>query len=244
MMTALKVFVDFDGTVTGNDVGNAFFRKFGGEACEKLVEDYRAGIMSAQECFRREIASIGALDRSELDLFLASQRIDRTFKDFIAFCREQQIEFHVVSDGLDYYIYRILEANGIAGISVFSNILRVFPADGEGRSKFSMAFPYPDVECRACACCKRNVMLSRAGDQELIVYVGEGFPDGCPVQYADVVFAKDALQTFCQRENISYYLYESFADVVERLKELTARKRLRKRHRAELLRREIFSSEP
>ena len=122
--------------------------------------------------------------------------------------------------------------------------LKSCPGDANGRSVLSIAFPYADAGCGVCACCKRNVMLTRAGDEDVIVYVGEGFSDQCPVRYADIVFAKDALQAFCQRENISYYLYETFADVVARLSELSARKRLRKRHRAELLRRELFASEP
>ena len=241
---ALKVFVDFDGTITKNDVGNAFFLHFGREACRRLVDDYRAGTISAQECFRQELAAIGSVSRAELDGFLSGQAIDPTFRDFITFCREREIEFHVVSDGLDYYIHRILESNGITGVPVFSNVLRILPEEADGRSPLSIAFPYQDAECRVCACCKRNIMLSRSGDEDVIAYVGEGFSDQCPVQYADIVFAKDALQTFCQERNISYHLYATFADVVERLKELTARKRLRVRHRAKLLRKEIFTSEP
>ena len=40
---ALKVFVDFDGTVTEADVGSAFFLRFGGDVCAALVEEYRGG---------------------------------------------------------------------------------------------------------------------------------------------------------------------------------------------------------
>ena len=62
-------------------------------------------------------------------------------------------------------------------------------------------------------------------------------------RYADIVFAKDDLQAFCQRENISYYLYESFHDVTGRLTELLDRRQLRKRRRAELKRMEAFQRE-
>jgi 2-hydroxy-3-keto-5-methylthiopentenyl-1-phosphate phosphatase len=240
----LKVFVDFDGTITEGDVGNSFFLRFGGELCNALVQEYREGKITAAECFRREISAIDTLSRAELNSFLASQRIDPTFSDFIVFCRGSGIEFHIVSDGLDYYIDRILEANGITGVSIYSNTLEVSPGDANGRSTLTIAFPFPDAECGVCACCKRNIMLTHAGEEDVIAYVGEGFSDQCPVRYADIVFAKDSLQTFCQQQNISYYRYESFADVVARLRELLARKRLRKRHRAELLRRELFASEP
>jgi len=241
---ALVVFVDFDGTISKGDVGNEFFLRFGGKVCEMLVEEYRAGKMSARECFRREIDAMGGISRAEIDAFVDSQRIDPAFKEFVAFCKDRDVKFHIVSDGLDYYIYRILEANGISGVSIFSNILEISPADASGRSALSISFPHSDAECGVCACCKRNIVLSHAGDQDVIAYVGEGFSDQCPVRYADIVFAKDTLQTYCQQQNISYHLYASFADVIDRLNEMTARKRLRKRHRAELLRKEIFVSEP
>jgi 2-hydroxy-3-keto-5-methylthiopentenyl-1-phosphate phosphatase len=84
-------------------------------------------------------------------------------------------------------------------------------------------------------------MLSLAGEDDVIGYVGDGFSDQCPVQYADLVFAKGELQKFCQRENISYHLYSSFADVVDRLKPLLEKSILRKRRRAEMMRRALFA---
>lgn len=241
---ALKIFVDFDGTITDADVGNSFFVTFGGRACETHVEEYRRGRITAQECFRRELAEMGSIDRPALDAFIDMQRIDPGFPRFVDFCRTNDITCTILSDGLDYYIDRILTSNGIADVPVFSNVLRLSAPDTSGRCVSSLVFPYADAECGICACCKRNIMLTHAGDDDVIAYVGEGFSDRCPARYADIVFAKDELQTFCQRENISYFLYRTFDDVVVRLEELTARTRIRKRRRAHMRRREIFISEP
>lgn len=86
-------------------------------------------------------------------------------------------------------------------------------------------------------------MLTQAGDEDIIVYVGEGYSDRCPAQFADFVFAKDELQKFCQEKNISYFLYNSFDDVVERVKDILSRKRPKKRREADMKRREAFSCE-
>jgi 2-hydroxy-3-keto-5-methylthiopentenyl-1-phosphate phosphatase len=241
---ALTVFVDFDGTVTRQDVGNAFFRRFGGAVCDAEVAEYHAGRISAQECFRRELAAVGKLNLREAEAFIAEQQIDSSFRDFVDFCAASGIGLWIVSDGLDFYIDRILHGNGIQGVPVFSNRLHLGPLSEDGGVLPTMEFPMPDAECTICACCKRNIMLTHAGDDDIIVYVGEGFSDRCPVRYADVVFAKDALQVYCQNENISYYLYTSFGDVQARLSELSARRRLRKRARAEVRRREVFAGEP
>jgi 2,3-diketo-5-methylthio-1-phosphopentane phosphatase len=240
---ALKVFADFDGTITRHDVGNEFFREFGGKVCDGIVQDYREGKISAQECFRREISAIGTISQQDAKEFLAQQVIDGSFKSFVEFCRAQGIALTIVSDGLDYYIVRILENHGLSDIAFFSNRLELQTLDGGDRCSLAIQFPYGDAECTRCGCCKRNIILTQAGDEDIIVYVGEGYSDFCPAQFADIVFAKDALQTFCQRENISYYSYQSFQDIEMRLAELLAKKGLRKRRRAELKRREVFVNE-
>ncbi len=237
----LKVFVDFDGTITNEDVCNAFFARFGGSSCEAIVRQYRNGTIGATECFRRKIEAVGLLRDDEAKSFFRGQKIDESFKDFVAFCRMHNIEFHVVSDGLDYYIEEILRSYSLEGISYFSNHIDVQFEAGSGWSRLSTSFPYTDAECTRCACCKRNIMLTQSGEEDIIVYVGN--LDPCPAQYADVVFARESLQRFCQKENISFYSYTTFADVVQRFEMLLAKKTLRTRRRAELRRQEVFIGE-
>lgn len=240
---ALKVFVDFDGTITKQDVGNAFFREFGGPVCKGMIEDYRNEKISAHECFRREVAAIGTLSMQRAIAFLRNQPIDESFKALIAFCRTHQVDLHIVSDGLDFYIREILSAHGLTSVSFFANNLALEETGVDGNYALGISFPYSDAECTRCACCKRNIMLAYAGERDVIAFVGEGYSDRCPARYADIVFAKDELQTFCQRENISYFPYNSLADVAYRLDNLRARKNIRKCRRAELNRREVFMRE-
>ena len=240
---AVKIFVDFDGTITTHDVGNTLFREFGGAACDGYIAEYHQEKISAQELFRREAAAAGSLCLADLHALLDRQTIDPGFKDFVAFCRLRNIDFHIVSDGLDYYIDRVLRAHGIQDVSFVANALSLEPAGKAGQVFLSLDFPYADSVCDRCACCKRNFMLTHAGDDDIIVFIGEGYSDRCTVQYADIVFAKQDLQSYCQRENISYYLYATFHDVTARLTELLGRRQLRKRRRAELKRREAFLRE-
>lgn len=243
MTMALKLFVDFDGTITKRDVGNAFFREFGGTICDEHVSLYRSGSISAAECFRRELAAVGDLNLEAVGEFLRQQKVDATFQEFTAFCRERSIQMHILSDGLDFYIHRILAERGIGPVPVYANRIVLAEPDARGNARLTIDFPYGDAECTRCACCKRNLMLTLAGGDDVIGYVGEGFSDKCPAQYADIVFAKEELQAFCQQENISYFTYETFADVGHRLDALRDRNRLRKRARAELKRREAFTRE-
>ncbi len=238
----VKLYVDFDGTVTRRDVGNEFFRHFGGELCDRLVGEYRAEKMSARECFRGEAAAMRKFSLDEARALFAQQDVDETFGALVTFCRENLIDICIVSDGLDFYISEILSARGFNDIRVFANKAELLP-DANGLLSLSVHFPYSEAECDRCGCCKRNIMLTHSGEEEIIVFVGEGYSDRCPAEYADIVFAKDALQTYCQEQNISYFLYTSFADVVSRLTSLMEARNFHKRRNAELKRREAFLAE-
>ncbi|MGB6649436.1 MAG: HAD-IB family phosphatase [Bacteroidota bacterium] len=240
----LKVFVDFDGTVTTQDVGNVFFRHFGGPICDDFVRDYHSGLISAKECFRRELAAVGTAFPEEVDRFLSQQELRAGFAEFVQFCERTGVEYHILSDGLDLYIGAILARHDLSQVSRFSNTLLMEAPGPDGSVSFAIAFPHDDAECDRCACCKRNIMVGHAGEDDVICYVGDGFSDRCAAQYADVVFAHGELQTFCQEQNISYYHYSSFHDVTCKLQELLSRKFLRKRKRAELRRQDLFMSEP
>ena len=239
---ALRLFVDFDGTVARADVGNTFFRTFGGERCTALVRAYRAGEISAEECFRREMETVGSTDPAALEAFVRAQEITPGFPELIQFCRTHAIRCSIVSDGLDFYIHGVLARMGLEDLPVFSNAI-VWDPDGDGRVKGRIIFPHANAECDRCGCCKRNVVLNGSGEEDVIVYVGDGYSDRCPVEYADIVFARDELQTYCQQKNITYYPFDSFVDVAGRLAELLRRRTVRRRRRAEQRRREAFVAE-
>ena len=183
------------------------------------------------------------MDNDKLDLFLDNQEIDSTFAGFVNFCRERALDMYIVNDGMNYYIDRILKKNGLHNVPYFSNRLELVPLNGSSKVRFKPTFPFRDEVCDRCACCKRNHMLTMSGDDDVIVYVGEGYSDRCPARYADIVFAKDDLLKFCRQENISYFEYRTFADVQLRLESILSRKqpdRIRKRRQAELARRAVF----
>jgi 2-hydroxy-3-keto-5-methylthiopentenyl-1-phosphate phosphatase len=239
----LRITVDFDGTVTRRDVGDAFFSRFGGEAAMRAVAAYRGGGMTAQACFRAEAEAVGAVDPRALEEFIDSQEFDPTFQAFAAWCSSKEIPVQVLSDGLDLYVDRILARAGCPDLPRTTN-RAVIERSADGSSRLALSFPHADGSCTRCGCCKRNLILTSSGDEDVLCYVGDGFSDFCPVQYADIVFAKSQLQAHCQSMNISYYPYGSFDDVRKRLETLLEQPRLRHRRAATALRRRVFMEEP
>jgi 2-hydroxy-3-keto-5-methylthiopentenyl-1-phosphate phosphatase len=236
----LKIYVDFDGTITLKDVSDYLFSQLSSRRSEIFVEEYLAGKIGAQRCFLGECQASGAVRIESMNEIVDQQEIDPTFKDFVEFCESHSIPFYVLSDGFDYYIQRILRHHGLTQAKFISNQFVFQPVDGMGLFTLFPVFPYKDSECDWCANCKRNHLLTLSSETDIIVYVGDGYSDRCPSRYADIVFAKGSLIRYCREENISFFEYRSFKDVIDRLGKILVQKLVRKRWQAELRRREAF----
>jgi 2-hydroxy-3-keto-5-methylthiopentenyl-1-phosphate phosphatase len=105
-----------------------------------------------------------------------------------------------------------------------------------------MHFPYYDPRCPDIAHCKSNHVALLARDEDIIVYAGDGSSDFEAAQYADMVFARGALETYCQEQNITFRRLYSFAAMRDQLDTMLQQKTLRKRKRAEVLRQQLWSS--
>lgn len=231
-----KIFLDFDGTITRDDVGEEIFRKFcHEETVNNLVNDLLTDKISSRECWERLCGSALIVDKNEFDEFILSQEVEPTLYKFLEYCNRNNFPVFVLSDGFDYYIEKILRRENLTQLKVFSNKLTL---DDEG--KLIPSFPYYNSDCRSSANCKRNHIITNSGDEDYSVFIGDGISDIDAIQYVDFIFAKDSLLKYCEVNRITYFPFKNFDDVIFRLNELLSRKRLKKRHQAELKRREAY----
>ncbi|MFA6467996.1 MAG: MtnX-like HAD-IB family phosphatase [Bacteroidota bacterium] len=233
------VFTDFDGTIAVNDIGDALFEQYGDiEICSQSFQEYRNGTINARECWKSGFASFPPVTRQEIREFALRQPVDVYFKIFAEFCEGHNIPVSVVSDGFDAYIDPVLEREMLGHLTRYTNILRFY-----GNGNVEPLFPHTDSTCTRCANCKRNHLLTRSGDDQVIVYIGDGISDRCPVQFADVVFAKDSLVSFCETHNITFHRFRDFSEVLKVFRSMVELGKHRKRRTAELARKEVFIGE-
>lgn len=231
-----KIFLDFDGTITRNDVGEEIFKKFLSEnVVSKIVEDLLTDRISARECWESLCKSVQAIDKTEFDKFIHSQEVDPTLHRFVDYCEKNEFQIFVLSDGFDYYIEKILQREYLDQLKFFSNGLTL---SDEG--KLLPSFPFYNADCRSSANCKRNHIIENSSEEDFTVFIGDGNSDNDAIQYVDFIFAKDDLLKFCEIQRITYFPIKNFDDVISRLNELSTKKRLKKRHQAELKRREAY----
>ena len=234
----VRVFCDFDGTVSKEDLGDRFFQKFAGEKAEQIVQRLLNDDITSQRSLIELCEALPSLHEDEFMKFVDQFEIDPHFITFARFCKKQGVPLMVLSDGLDAYINRVLVMAGCTDVPFFANHAEFQNVDdGE---KLIVSFPYTDAECDVCGNCKRNHLLNTSADDDIIVYVGDGYSDRCPVKYADYVFAKQQLIKHCQERNITYFAFNHFGDVQAKMEEIILRKRIRHRQEAALARREVF----
>jgi 2,3-diketo-5-methylthio-1-phosphopentane phosphatase len=235
----MRIFSDFDGTISVEDVGSRLFRTFAGLQANEIVRHYLDGSITARAYLTKECEAVESATPAEVERLVDQLPLDPTFKGFVEFCRGRDIPLVVLSDGLDFYVERLLKNNVFGDLPYFSNHLE-FVHSGP-LSKLVASFPHTDAECLLCGNCKRNHLLTLSADDDIIVYVGDGISDRCPVRYADIVFAKGSLIRYCQEQNITYHEFRNFNDVILRLELILQRKRIKKRREAEMARREVFA---
>lgn len=208
------VFLDFDGTISRADVVDAVLDRFADRAWTTVEEEWRAGRIGSRECLRKQMALVRATP-SEIDALVGDIGLDAGFGSLLETCAAHRLRVHVISDGFDYCIERILKTapaplqQAIAGMRVCASHLE--PA---GASEWRVGFPYFADDCaHGCATCKPAVMaeLNPAGAPS--VFVGDGLSDRFAVRAADVVFAKEKLAAYCGEQSFGYVPYTTLADV-------------------------------
>ena len=207
----MQVFCDFDGTISIEDATDTVLSRFAGSEWEDIEQLWKQGQIGSGECMRRQIALIQA-SRAELDRFLDTQAIDPGFEAFLSFCSRGELPVTVVSDGVDYFIRRILARHGIEGLPIVANVLTCSVA--QGRESYSLFPPFPTTGCVSGAgVCKCRVVDS--ADPQ--VYIGDGRSDFCVSNKVDLVFAKARLADYCEEHGIPYVGFEDFSDLLPKM---------------------------
>ncbi len=211
------IFTDFDGTVSTRDVGYHLFHHFSGGKNDELIPDWKSGRMSSRDCLTREAEMISATSE-QLEAYLTQHEIDPTFGSFVQTCRANEVELTILSDGLDFYIEKLLAAQGLGELPWKANHAII---NGD---KMTIEFPYDNGPCRRCGNCKaqriRDFRQEITGEAK-VIFIGDGYSDACATEEADIIFAKKDLEQFCQKNNIDYIGFKDFSDVTRYLKQTT-----------------------
>jgi 2-hydroxy-3-keto-5-methylthiopentenyl-1-phosphate phosphatase len=209
------VFLDFDGTVTLRDATDAILEAFADPAWREIEDAWLSGRIGSRECLTRQMALVSAT-RDQVDQLLDEIGVDPGFAMLLETCAARAVPVHIVSDGFDYCIDRILGRPDLNMLAALTDSLIVSSRLRPDGRRWSATFEHPPRPCaHGCATCKPAAMdrLTVAG--AVTVFVGDGMADQYAAARADVVFAKDKLAAFCDASSILYSPYDTLAAVAK-----------------------------
>jgi 2-hydroxy-3-keto-5-methylthiopentenyl-1-phosphate phosphatase len=211
----MHVICDFDGTITRKDTTDCVLAALANPAWEAVEAMWVQGFITAAECMRRQVAMIGG-DDDDLNAVLDAVELDPAFVAFVLWCEAEDIPLTVVSDGVDYFIHRILDRHGLGRLPVIANHLA-----GEALER-RLEQPWRRAGCAAgsgvckCAASERTSAMQPA----TMVFVGDGRSDFCVSGRADVLFAKSKLAEYAAARSQAFHVFDTFADVKRTLADL------------------------
>jgi 2,3-diketo-5-methylthio-1-phosphopentane phosphatase len=195
----VSVLLDFDGTISLADVGDALIERFVPDAAlvAEMDRRYDDGVLGSRELMAWDL---DVLPRDG-DLLLESAMaipLDDTLAALVSVVRDVGAAIEVVSDGLGFHVEPMLARIGLGDLAVATNAATL------GRGGAGLGFPFGHPSCLVCGTCKRErVRVHQAADRA-VVFVGDGTSDRYAAHHADVVFAKAGLGVYCERTGLPF----------------------------------------
>lgn len=204
---------DFDGTITKKDTLSKFLEDYANPRWLDIENDWRDGLFGSQECLTRQFALVPNLSPALVEEFLNTIEIDEGFVHFSNRAREKNIPVLILSDGLDYFINRILERYNLDYINVITN-----HAYFNEYGKFIIEFPNDSSKCtNKAGTCKCKVVNNLKKIYKTVCYIGDGASDFCVSKSADILFAKSGLVEHCKKNHIKHIEYKNYKNITEAL---------------------------
>ena len=199
-------FVDFDFTISRDDVWDAIVKESALKEWEEEVRRFLDGEISSRTFNQRLAAAVRTRESVAREVVLAIG-IDPTFHDFVRWIEKNGSPMLIVSDGYDYYIRLLLEQEGLGHLTYYCNQL-VWTETG-----IQVQFPLLNEACEQdMAHCKCQHILPHAGRRR--VYIGDGVSDYCAARRCEVIYAKRNLLDYCRAESVECIPFTNFHDVM------------------------------
>jgi 2,3-diketo-5-methylthio-1-phosphopentane phosphatase len=178
------IVLDFDGTVTTLDVGDAVCDRFAPADWRDIDAKWHRGEISLPEAQRGMWALVRAAP-SEIEAYVGEvARLRPGLDALLDEADRQGWAVTVASGGFDFYIRPVLGPKRLARLAAcYSN--RAHFENGGVRLEFADG----SLACRRCAVCKGKICERLRAPGVRVAFVGDGYSDRCAIGRADRLYA-------------------------------------------------------
>ncbi|WP_110111647.1 2-hydroxy-3-keto-5-methylthiopentenyl-1-phosphate phosphatase [Bacillus sp. CGMCC 1.16541] len=219
-MSNIKIFCDFDGTITNSDNIIAIMKQFAPPEWDAIKEDVLAQRVSIQEGVGKMFSLLPSDLKEEIISFILSHaKIREGFSEFVQFTKDHNLPLYIVSGGIDFFVHPLL-GDQVKKEHIYCN------ESDFSKERIVIQWPHTcDDQCdNDCGCCKPTLIRTLAEKEDFTIMIGDSITDLQAAKMVDAVIARDFLIEKCEELNIPYKPFETFYDVrkhVEKLVEVT-----------------------
>lgn len=216
-MKPLGIVIDFDGTVTERDIGDAIVKHFGLPGWDALEARFHAGEVTIRQLWVQEISRLPGDRVAEMTSFaLETAKVRPGLRNLLDYALARGLPIEIASNGIEFYLNAILTANGLKDLP-YVCLKADFSPDGSSR----LAIPEDIVSCARNAMCKcaRVWRMQRTARQ--VLFIGDGMSDACVGPEPDILAARSSLARMAEAKSWAYIPFEDFRDVLAAVKKLS-----------------------
>lgn len=211
-LPARAIVVDFDGTVTERDSLELVVHEFGDRRVRRAVEQQLGGALTLNEVIALQYGTLSEPLGVVSEWLVTHSRFRPGFGELVRLAGRRAWPLWIVSSGVGELIGPLLAREGLSDVPVIANSLAGEPPP------WAVSFRDPEP-CPVChEACKRRTVARLREDSE-VVYIGDGFSDGCAAESADLVFARRRLAAYLQERGVPFEPFDDFVPIVRRLSE-------------------------
>ena len=203
----ITVQCDFDNTIVTENIGHMVLEAFVPESWRVLDEAYQRGEMSVERNNQIQWGLVRARRESIQELVVDRVQVREGFLEFVGYCHREGVRLVVVSNGLDLYIEPVLDLLGVPDLEHYCGKTVITTEGVEVRYTDPLGMEWEEGFKVAC-------LRYLRGNDERLVYIGDGISDITPALQSDYVIARDTLADHLQSQHRPYFSFETFYEVI------------------------------
>jgi 2-hydroxy-3-keto-5-methylthiopentenyl-1-phosphate phosphatase len=197
---------DFDGTVTEDDISFILLDAFAKGDWRTINKQHSEGKITVGQFNERAFGLVRASKKAMLDYLKDKVKVRPGFQKLVELCQQKGIRLVIVSNGLEFYIKRILEDMGLYNLEYHAAETR-FHAN-----KLKVRYIGPDGSVVDSGY-KEKYVNKYLNEGYHVVYIGNGSSDLSPARDAHQIFATESLLEQCQRTGLTCIPFTSFLEI-------------------------------
>lgn len=210
-LNSAAILIDFDGTITTEDSNDKLVEYFWNDEIEQFYKENNERDMTYVDFMDSLFSKLKITEEKYLDFMLNEIDLAEGFIEFYQKTKELNIPCAIISGGFNNGIIAFLKKYGIEDIEIYANTLNF---NGED---ITLDFYHNrDPKCchiGYCGNCKIrhvNEFKKKYGE---VIFIGDGITDEPIANRADIVFAKDGLLDFCNKNKIDCIPWNDFFNI-------------------------------